>query len=428
MLGGILSMILFNVADTFFVGQLGTRQLAAISFTFPVVMVLISLAIGLGSGTSSVLARAIGSGDREYVRRLTSDAMLLAFVIVGILALLGIATIDPLFRALGASDELLPLLRDYMEIWYLGMVFLVVPMVGMAGIRATGDARLPGLMMISTSLLNVALDPILIFGLFGMPRLELQGAALASVIARTLTFVVSLSVLHFRLRMLSFRWLGMAAMLRSWRAVLHVGLPAAGTQVIIPVSNGLIIAMIAPFGLEAVAGFGVATRIEAVAMVAFFAISAIIGPFMGQNMGAGRWDRNRQAVRLLGRFCLVWGGAMALLLALVGSDLARLFNDAPAIVAVAGAYLSMVPISYAAYGFAMIAIAAFNGLGRPLPAVGISTLRVFVVYLPLALLGRWLFGVEGIFAAALLANLGVGFGSYLWIRRACGSGSLGSKK
>ncbi len=419
MIWGLLAIMTFNVADTYFVGQLGTRELAAMSFTFPVVFALISIAIGLGAGTSSVLARAIGEGDHERVKRLTTDGLSLGFLIVAVISAAGIATIDPLFTALGAGPALLPLVRDYMVIWYLGVVYLVVPMIGMSAIRATGDSRLPGLVMGGSALLNIALDPLLIFGLWGFPRLELEGAAIATVVARAVTFVIALWVLHRRLGMLTFDWPGAAGIARSWRAILHVGLPAAGTNVIIPLASGVVVALIARFGADAVAGYGVALRIESMTLVVFYAMSAIIGPFAGQNLGAGKRERIFQALRLSVVFCFAFGALAAVVLWLAGRPLAALFSDAPQVVAVASAYLWIVPLSYGGAGVLMTVNAAFNGLGLPGHAVIISLLRMLGVHLPAAFLGASLFGIEGIFGAAALANLSVGIGAYLWLRRAC---------
>ncbi|MEL6765514.1 MAG: MATE family efflux transporter, partial [Cyanobacteria bacterium J06607_6] len=170
MVGGVFAIVAFNLADTFFVGQLGTQQLAAVSFTFPVVLLLGSLAMGLGIGASSVIARAIGEGDRDRVRRFTTNSLLLALTAVILFVLLGLATIDPLFTLLGATPEQLPLVREYMQIWYFGMVFLVVPMVGNSAIRAAGNTATPSLIMTMAAGLNILLDPLLIFGWAGFPR------------------------------------------------------------------------------------------------------------------------------------------------------------------------------------------------------------------------------------------------------------------
>jgi len=181
---GILAVFGFNLADTLFVSRLGTDQLAAISFTFPVVMVLMGVSFALSTGTASVVSRAIGSGNEVLVKRLASDSLSLSFLTVLVVAIAGMLTIDPLFTALGAGPDLLPLIRDYMLIWYPGVAVLVIPIVANASIQAGGDTRFPAAMMVVDMLMNVILDPILIFGWFGLPRLELQGAAIATVISR----------------------------------------------------------------------------------------------------------------------------------------------------------------------------------------------------------------------------------------------------
>ncbi len=425
MIWGILAIISFNLVDTYFVARLGPRALAALSFTFPVVMAFISIGIGLGAGTSSVLARAVGAGDLARARRLATDAMSFAFLLVSVLALCGIATIDPLFRLLGAEAELMPLIRDYMVIWYLGIVFMIVPMVGTGAMRAMGDSRLAGIVLGGGALLNILLDPILIFGLFGLPRLELQGAALASVIARALTFALTVWALSAKYRLITHPWPGLRPLLGSWRAILHVGLPAAGTNAIIPVATGVVVAMLAQFGEATVAGFGPATRVEGLALVVFYALSAIIGPLVGQNLGAGKLERVREAVRLSTAFAFLFGLAVALILIVLAGPIAGLFSDAPEIVSVTRLYLWIVPLSYGGAGTIMICNAAFNGLGWPGRAVVLSLARMVVLYLPLAYLLGQVFGVQGIFAATALANLLVGIAAYFWIRRFCGPRPIG---
>lgn len=428
MVWGILSTILLNLAETYFVGKLGTNELAALSFTFPVTFVLISLAIGLGAGTSSVIARAIGEGDRARVRRLTSDSLVLSFLAVCLMSLVGIATIDPLFRLLKAPEDILPDIRGYMQIAYAGVVFLVGPMVGMSAVRAAGDAKLPGMIMIATAVVNVALDPLLIFGVAGIPALGLRGAALAAVIARALSFCATLAVLHYDKHMLSFRRAPWPTLWRSWRALLHVGIPAAATNMIIPISVSVVTRLVAHYGKAPVAAFGVASRIEAVALVPFYAMSSIMGPFVGQNLGAGRIDRIGEAMRTSFRFCLLFGCGVAAILALLGPFLTRRFDDTPAVVATAASYMRIMPLSYGLAGVVMIVNAAFNGIGRPAPAVIISITRMVLIYIPLAYLGSTLLGVPGIFAGGSLANIAVGFGSYLYIQRHLRSGAFGTAR
>ncbi|MEO1590338.1 MAG: MATE family efflux transporter [Cyanobacteria bacterium J06632_22] len=419
MVWGVFAIVAFNLADTYYVGQLGTEQLAAMSFTFPVVMTLGSLAFGLGVGTSSIIARAIGQGDPSRVQRFTTNSLTLGITAVALLSGMGLLTIDPLFRALGAGPDVLPYVREYMQIWYFGMVFLVVPMIGNSAIRASGDTGTPSLIMTISAGFNILLDPLLIFGLLGFPEMGLTGAAWATVIARAVTLVAALLVLKFKAHMISSHFPDVQETLWCWRDILYVGLPAAGTSMINPISIGVITSLLAVHGATAVAGFGVASRVESFAMIVLMALSASIGPFVGQNWGAEKFDRVRQSLQLSFGFCLLWGLLTAAVLALMGQWIAPLFNGDEAVVAIATRYLYIVPLSYGTAGIIQVTSSALNALGRPLPAVVMTVLRMFVLYIPLAYLGSLWLGPLGIFLAATVSNLVVGAGAYWWSRRTC---------
>ena len=417
MVWGVFAVIAFSLVDTYFVAQVGTNELAAMSFTFPVVMVLGSLAMGLGTGASSVIARAIGQGDRQRVKRLTTDSLVLSLLIVGIFAILGLATIDQLFAALGAGPDVLPLVRDYMGIWYLGMIFLVVPLVGNSAIRASGNTVVPSLIMTVAAAVNIALDSLFIFGWGDFPALGIKGAALATVISRATTLVASLAFLHYRERLLLFTLPKLKEVWRCWSSILSVGLPAASTNLIAPISVGLLTSLIARYGPEAVAGFGIASRVEAFALIVPLAVSASIGPFVGQNWGARQFSRVDRAMRLSFIFCLVWGVLVAIVVGAAATGIASWFDSEPGVVAGAAAYLTTVPLSYGALGVVLIFGSSLNALGKPLASMALSLSRLLLLYVPLAYLGSWLFGVQGIFGAACLSNVAVGLAALIWHSR-----------
>jgi len=414
---GITTMMAQSLIDTWFIGRVGDAELAAFGFGFPILMIVTSVAIGLGAGTSSVVARAIGAHNHDRARRLTTDSLILSFLITVVIAAIGILTIGPLFRLLGAPDDLMPLIRGFMTILYSGVPFVVVGMVGMASMRATGDTRLPSALMILASILNVILDPILIFGIGPIPAMGLNGAAMAALIARASIFVGTVYLMRHRMDMLSFERPDPVEMRSSWRDILHVGIPAAGTNVIVPIGAAVITAMIARFGTDAVAGFGVASRLESTMLVMYYALSAIIGPFVGQNFSAGNEKRILRALWLCTAFCLVSGLVIAAFLAAMSDILPGLFSSSASVQSVTSTFLWLVPISYGTYGMVMVMNASFNGFGRPLPGVVISVCRIVVLYLPFALIGMQLFDVAGIFGAYAIANIVSGIGAYAWARR-----------
>ena len=416
MLLGITTMMAQAFIDTWFLGKVGDKALAAYSFGFPILMIVTSVAIGLGAGTSSVVARAIGADDHARARRLSTDSLILSLLIAIVCAIIGVLTIDPLFSALGAPDEMMSMIRPFMTILYAAVPFIMLGMVGTASMRATGDTLLAGKLMIAAAILNVVLDPIFIFGLGPIPALGLNGAAIAGFLSRGVFFVVGTWYLRYRLDLVTFNKPDPEEMRSSWRDVLHVGLPAAGTNVIVPMGLALVTAMIADFGPKAVAGFGVASRVESLVLVPYYALSAIIGPFVGQNLSAMFEDRIHHAMRLCAMFCIASGLVIAAALALAAGFLPTLFSDSPEVINVTRTFLWIAPIGYGTYGIVMFVNATFNGLGKPLPGVAVSVMRIAVLYVPLALIGKAMFGIVGIFAAYALANLLSGAIGYGWAR------------
>jgi len=414
---GIVGMQGFNLADTYFVGRLGTPELAAISFTFPVVFVIAGLALGLGMGTSAVVSRAIGEGDRDKTARLATDGLALALILVAGLVAVGLATIDPLFRALGATDEILPLVRSYMSIWYVGMIFVVVPMVGNNAIRATGDTLTPSLIMLIAVGMNFALDPLLIFGIGPFPRLEIAGAALATVCSRAVTFTVALWVLSRRERMIRLGFPGLRELWSSWRRILFIGVPMSLSNILIPVGIGVITRLVSAYGPAAVAAFGVATRVETLSLTVIMALRSVMSPFVGQNWGAGRFTRLRQGIRLANRFAFVWGIAVAAVLAVLARPIAVAFNESPEVIERIVMYLWIVPASYGFRGILLLSSTSLSVLDRPVDGAATSLLQVFGLYVPLAVLGSGLIGLPGIFTAGSVSNLLAGIVAALWLGR-----------
>jgi len=416
MMIGVSSSILVSMLEIAFIGQLGTLQLAAITFTFPLVMILTSIALGIGIGTSSVIARGVGSGAREDARRLGTHSLILVTATTLVLSAVGWATINPVFTAMGASAEVLVHIHRYLDIYYPGVVLMTLTMVSGNIMRANGSANVPGTVMTLGAALNLALDPILIFGWFGLPRMELAGAATASLIARAVTAAVLVYYVARGNMILTRGMLG--GFLDSCRRILHVGLPAMATQLIGPVSGAVVTRMLAGHGDVVIAGYGVATRVESVAVMLLFALSGSIGPFIGQNWGANRPERVAAGLRVTYQFCIVWGVIAALPMILFGDVIAGWIDHNPTVIKTAAFYLAVVPWSYGLWGILMMTSASFNALGKPIPSTILSFTRMFVIYIPLALLLNHLLGYEGIFIATAISNAVMGILGFIWFRRA----------
>lgn len=417
MMAGMVGMVVFNLVDTFYIGQLGGEQLAAMGFTFPVVMVLTSISLGLGMGTSAVISREIGRGSFQNVRHLATNSLLLGFPVVALFALAGSLTIEPLFRLLGAEGATLGYIKEYMQIWYIGVPFVVIPMIGNNIIRATGDMKTPGLIMVSIAILNSILDPLLIFGLGPFPELGIAGGALATLFSRAIGMTLAFTILVKREKIISFAVPKARELFDSWRKILYIGIPAGLAKLIIPISMGVVTRLVSEYGNSAVAGFGVATRLEALAMMLLMALSTVLIPFTGQNMGAGLKNRILKALKISYIFSLLWGAFMFILFLLTGKFMAGLFNKDPDIVATVVHYLNVVSISYGFQGFMIISSAALNGSHKPIHSAILSVSRMFVFYIPLALLGIKLFDLKGIFMAGSIANFGAGLLSLFFVNQ-----------
>jgi putative MATE family efflux protein len=418
---GVLALLGYRLAEAWFIGQLGANELAAVGFALPITMVVLSISIGLGAGTSSVIARAIGARE-EGVPRLVADSLILTALVGAACAIAGVAGADWLARLLGAGPDLVPSIALYLRVWFPSAILVLVSQVGLSAARAAGDATFQGTALVASSVLNLAFAPLMITGIFGMHGLGLVGAPLASLMAWVPLLAATIWRLE-HLQLLSFDQLNLAAFVASSRRILRVGLPAAATNTVIPAASGIITALLAPYGHQAVAGFGLGSRVESVAMVGFFALSAVMNPFAGQCAGAGRIERVREALRDTAWFCAAFGAALAALLYVGRFWIASRFTADPGIMQAATLYLAVVPLSYGPAGIIAIANAAFNGLNRPLFAVAVSVARTLVVNVPVAWLGGRLFGVQGVFLGICVSNLVVGVGSFVWVYAVASNGT-----
>jgi putative MATE family efflux protein len=414
MIPGTLSIVLFNLADTYFVGRLGSDPLAAMSFSFPVVLISGGLAMGLGIGTSTYVSQALGRGDRGEAARFATKAHLLGFSLVVVFAVAGLLTIEPLFTAMGATASVLPLIRSYMVIWFTGLPFVILPMIGMNVLQATGDTRIPGMVLTLSVLLNIVLDPLLIFGVGPVAGMGIAGAALATVVARASSLAIIGYAVFRREGLFTLHFGSLDETLAAWGRILYVGIPAAAVNILLPISMGVITRFVSAFGTDAVAGFGAATRIESFALVFTLALSMILTPFVGQNHGAGREWRVLRSHHVASGFSILWGVMVLVVFLAAAGPIAAAFNENARVVEVTSLYLMVVAVSYGFLGIVNLTAAAFNGLKMPLQAAAVAGLRLFGLLIPLAWIGREIAGLAGIFWGVAVGNIISGTAGFLW--------------
>ncbi len=421
MLAGTVAMNAYNLTDTWFVSRLGTIPLAAMGFTFPIVMLLSCVAAGLGTGVTLLVSHAIGRHDHAAAAKLATHGIALILGISAIISVAGYLSIAAVFARLGADAETLPLVREYMSVWYLGAITMCLPMVGNGILISSGDSGAASRFMILGMVLNTLLDPIMIFGGLGFPRMGIRGAALATVVAQGVAAAWLLRLLYRKHRLIVCAGWGLSEYLGSFRNILRLGAPSILSMILMPVSATVITRILSGFGNEAVAASGAAGRIEMFAFVIPMALGISLAPFVSQNFGAGRMDRIREAVTVSTRFALLYGGAVAILFFVGAPWLASTFSKDPKVVSVLVAYIRII-----CFGYGMMEVHRYcgiilTGLHKPISSALLNGVRVLALLIPLSYLGAHLFGVWGVFAGRLATDLAVGALGLAWVYRACDS-------
>jgi len=411
MLFGVLSLMTFQLTDSAFVGQLGRDPLAALGFTVPMQQLVSGMYVGLGIATTAIISRTLGHGDNLRAQRLGGLVVTIGASLALILCLSVWLLQTGILNFLGAEDQLRPAIREYWVPWLMSAWLGALLYFGYAVCRANGDTKLPGYMMIATSLLNIALDPLYIF-VFGW---GLPGAAWATITAFGIGALVVFPALVKR------QWLRFDLLqLQLAKAIRQLGgimAPAMVSQLMPPLSAMLATSLVAGFGSAAVAAWGLGTRLEFFSIVVVLALTMSMPPMIGRMLGAGELDNIRKLVRIAVRFVVVWQLLLGLVWLVASGLVATLFSRDGDVQDILLSYLLRVPLSYSGLGVCMLMVSINNALGLPMRALLISTLRLFACYLPLLWLGAQVSGLTGLMTGALIGNLAAGLLAYSLYRQ-----------
>ena len=404
---GLLAVFVVDLADLFFLSLLGEEEIAAaVGFAGTVLFFTISLSVGLFIGTSALVSQAIGAGDDEVARRLTVNGMMLGVLCSLVVVSFLWPLLPEVMTLLGAKGRTHQLAVDYLRIIVPTMPFMNIGMQCGAILRSLGDVRRSMRNNVYAGIVNAVLDPILIFGL----ALGVEGAAFATVSARMVMAGIGMLDVYGHHKMgHAFRW---NLFFRDVLPLSKIAMPAVLTNLATPLGTAYVTVTIAQFGVAAMAGNAIVARITPLAFTLFYSLSGAVGPIVGQNFGARRFDRLRETVfasmKFLGVYTLVlWG------LFLVGEEWIVLAFDASPEAAdlIAVFCLLLVPLAYF-QGILFLANAAFNNLGKALYATASNFGRVTVGTIPFVYLGAVWYGAEGALigqsiGAAVIAVLGV---------------------
>ncbi len=433
-----LFQVTYNLADTFWLGRHSTESLSAISFAFPMVFLIIALALGLSVAGSVLVAQHIGAGNDRRAEFAASQTMGYAVLASLVLGAGGYVLVDEFLEILGTGPEITPLIAEYMRVFSLGLVFVFGFAVFMSLMRGYGDTVTPMYVMAGSVVLNVILDPFLIFGfeqnplftvlgaggierwlfdLTGFAGWGISGAAIATVFSRAIAFVIGLGIMLTGVRGLRLHLEDMVPDLEFGRKIVDLGLPASAEGTARALSINLLLFVLATFPEEISAAYGIGTRIFSVIFLPALAVSQGIETMTGQNIGAKKFDRAAATNHFGARALLGILTAAGVVTLLFAEPIAAIFNDNPVVVEEASTFLRVTAVTFGFIGVIRAYTGGFRGAGKTLIAAIISLLTLGVIRLPVAWFGAAALGSLGLWVAFPISNLIGGLIAYVWFRR-----------
>jgi len=429
----------YNLADTFWLGQYSTEALAAISFGFPMVFLLISLGMGLSVAGSVLVAQHTGAEEVRKAEYAASQTVTFAFLGSLALGLFGYPFVRPFLSFLGASPDVLPGATAYMQVVALGLPFMFGFFVFISLMRGAGDTITPMLVMFGTVVLNVVLDPFLIngwtvlanapvVGTVAFPELGIQGAAIATVFSRSLAMLVGVYIMLRGTRGIQIHLKDMVPDLQYLRKILAIGIPASVEGTGRALSINALLIVVGLFSTSVVAAFGIGTRVFSVIFLPAIAVARGVETMSGQNIGADKYDRAEAAnyVAAKGLFAVLALAGVGIFL--FPTPIVSVFTDDQAVLDVGAEFLRYVSLSFGFIGVMRAFTGGFRGAGKTMIAAAISVLTLAGIRLPVAYVASrgilptdlWFFGQpdpRGIWLAFFVSNVAGAVIAWLWFRR-----------
>ncbi len=395
LIGNILQQ-LYNVTDSVIVGQLlGKEALAAVSASFFIYYFIVSLVIGIGSGTSVVISQFFGAGEYDKVQRAFSSFFIFMLVAGVALSIAGIIFAEPIFRLTNTPEEVIPGAVAYFRI-YIGGTFLFVTFSSIISIlRGVGESFRPMIFIFITTVLNVALD-LLFIAVFGW---GIEGAARATVIAQGIGMCVALGYVNNTHPLLSVKKKDLVFDRRLFREGLRIGLPTSVQQCAIALGLIALLGIVNSFGTDTLTAYGAAGKIDAIITQAILTLSGALAAFTGQNIGARRLDRVREGLRFTFGVNILFSAVTFAAVYFFGEDMMRAFTSDPSVIAIGREYLLIIGGFFVVHGGLNVFNGALRGAGDTLFTMTVSLVCLWIIRIPLAYrLSAW-YGRQGIWWA-----------------------------
>ncbi|MFH1347706.1 MAG: MATE family efflux transporter [Candidatus Margulisiibacteriota bacterium] len=417
----ILSNLLqaaFNLVDMIWVGRLGASALAAVAMSGQIIMIVMFVMIGIGVGTTAKVARAIGEKDRPKADNIAMQSLIMGFFGSVIFAVIGYYLSPWLLSVLGAQPDVVALGTGYLRITFFGVIVMFYGFLISAILQGAGDAATPMAILVLATLINIVLDPIMIFGLGFFPKLGVNGAAWATVISRTIGSVIALEVLlkgrsriHVRLEYFKIDWKAIAS-------ILMIGFPASIQMTLRGAVGIVLISVVASFGTFAVAAYGVGIELFMIAMMPGFALGMAAGTLVGQNLGARQPERAALSAWTAVGYYAIFMFLMGVILVLFAPYLMMLFNAEPEVIRIGTNYLRIAALGTIFIAPALILGRAMSGAGDTISPLVMTFITLWVIQIPVAifLTKNPAFGLNGVWYAFLIAYISQAVLAITWFQ------------
>ena len=412
LIGNLLQQ-LYNVTDSVIVGQfLGKEALAAVSASFFIYYFIISLVIGIGSGTTVVISQFYGAKRFDELQKAFSSFFIFMLVAGVLLSIIGIIFAEPMFRLTNTPEKVIPQAVLYFRI-YVGGTFLFVTFNSIISIlRGVGESVRPMLFILLTTVLNVILDLVFI----AVFHWGIEGAARATVIAQGIGMCVALAYINNTHPLLSIKKKDLVFDTGLFKEGLRIGLPTSVQQCAISLGLIALLGIVNSFGTETLTAYGAAGKIDTIIIQAVLTLSGALAAFCGQNIGARRLDRVREGVRFAMLVNVVLGLATFTAIYFFGDTMMLAFTNDPEVIAIGQEYLLIIGGFFIVHGGLNVFNGALRGAGDTLFTMVVSLTCLWLIRIPLAYWFSSIWGRVGIWWA-IGASLCIGLAvTYIYYR------------
>jgi putative MATE family efflux protein len=384
----MLIQTLYLLADLYWVGSLGKEAIAAVGLSGNLMMIVLALTQALGVGTTTLISQATGQKNQPRAELAFNQSFVLSFLVGIVVALCSFAVRDQYCRWLSADAVTAELARSYL-LWFIPALMMQFPLIALgSALRATGIMKPTVAIQALTVLINMVLAPLLIFGVGPFPKLGVAGAAIATFVAVVVANILMIAYYERNYHYLRFRLSLLKPQVKTWWALLRVGLPAGGEFALMAVYIVVVYGIIRHFGAAAQAGFGVGARVMQAMFLPVVAVAFAVSPVVGQNFGGRRGDRVRSSYYSALGITSVTMLLLTVAAQFAGEAFIRLFSTDTGVIAFGSEYLRIISLNFVAMGIVFTSSSVFQGIGNTLPPLISSMTRLLLFVLPAALLSR----------------------------------------